>query len=73
MGALEHGPGPGVEDPAAVGTAIIEDGRAEIPLGVEALHGVAARAAQPGGVKEVEEELIAGIFIQSVPPVEPVV
>jgi hypothetical protein len=46
-----------------VGTAIIEDGLAEIPVGVEALNGVAARAAQPGGVKEVEEELIAGIFI----------
>jgi len=63
MGAREQGPGPGVEDPATVGTASIEDGRAELPMGGEALHGVAARAAQPGGVKEVEEELRAGIFI----------
>ena len=63
MGALEDGPGPGVEDPATSSTAIIEDGRAEIPMGGEAFDGVAARAAQPGRMKEVKEELIAGIFI----------
>jgi len=63
MGALEDGPGPGVEDPATSGTAIIEDGLTGIPMGVESLGGVAARAAQPRRVKEIEEELITGIFI----------
>jgi hypothetical protein len=63
MGALEGGAGPGIEDPAAAGTPIIEDGLPEITMGVESLGGLATRAAQPGRMKEIEEGLIAGLFI----------
>src|SRR5208337_3171278 len=66
MGTLEDGPGPGVEDPAALGAAIIKDGLTEVTMGVESLGGVAARAAQPRGVEQIEEELVAGIFIHEI-------
>src|SRR5262249_39699974 len=66
MGALEGGAGPGVEDPVAAGTARIEHGRAEIPRGGEARGGLAARAAQPSRMKEIEEELRAGLLIQEI-------
>jgi len=52
MGALEDGAGPGVEDPATAGTAIIEDGLTEITMSGESLSDVAARAAEPGRMKQ---------------------
>jgi hypothetical protein len=64
MGTLEDSPGPGVEDSATPGTAKVEDGLTEIPMGVESRGGVAAGAAQPGAIKEIAEEVIACILIQ---------
>jgi hypothetical protein len=66
MGALERGIGPGVEDPAAAGTAIIEDGLPEITMGEESLGGLATRTAQPGGMKAIAEGLRAGILIHEI-------
>ena len=66
LSALEDGPGPGIEDPAAPGTAIIEDGLTERAMRVETLGGVTPRAAQPGRMIEIEEELIACVFIHQI-------
>ena len=66
LGALEDGPGPGVEDSAAPATAIIEDGLTERAMRVESFGGVTARAAQPGRMIEIEQELIACVFIHKI-------
>ena len=63
MGPLEHGPGPGVEDPSAHWAAIVEDGFSVVTMDDEPLLGLAAGAMQSLGVEEVEEELIAGVLI----------
>jgi hypothetical protein len=63
VGALKGGPGPGVEDPAAAGTAIIEDGLTVVAMKGKSLGGLAARAAEPGRMKTIEEELITCNFI----------
>jgi hypothetical protein len=64
VGPLEHGPGPGVEDPSARRAAIVEDGFSVVTMDNEPLLGLTAGAMQSLGVEEVEEELIAGVLIQ---------
>jgi hypothetical protein len=60
---LEGGARPGIEDPAAVSAAIIEDGFAIKVLDAKSVSVLTAGTVQALGVKEVEEELITGIFI----------
>ena len=65
LGALEQGAGPGVEDAAAAGAAVVEDGAA-----VAAVDGVAppaaAGAAEAIGVQGAHEEVVAGLFVEQV-------
>jgi hypothetical protein len=60
---LEEGARPGIEDPAAVSAAIIEDGFTIKVLDAKSVSGLTAGTVQAPGMKEVEEELITGIFI----------
>jgi hypothetical protein len=66
VGPLEEGARPGIEDPAAVSAAIIEDGFTIKVLDAKPVSGLTAGAVQALGMKEVEKELIAGIFIHQV-------
>jgi hypothetical protein len=60
---LEEGARPGIEDPAAVSAAIIEDGFTIKVLDAKSVSGLTAGTVQSLGMKEVEEELITGILI----------
>jgi hypothetical protein len=60
---LEEGARPGIEDPAAANTLIIEDGFTIKMLDAKTASGLTAGTVQALGMKEVEEELITSIFI----------
>jgi hypothetical protein len=63
---LEGGARPGIEDPAAVSAAIIEDRFTIKVLDAKSVSGPTAGTVQSLGMKEVEEELITGVFIHQV-------
>jgi hypothetical protein len=63
VGPLEEGARPGIEDPAAVSAAIIEDRFTIKVLDAKSVSGLTTGAVQALGMKEVKEELITGIFI----------
>ena len=64
--AVERGAGEGVEDPAAMAAAIVEDRGAMSPVDVEVILGAAAWAGEPSGVKPGEEFGIAGVVVHQV-------
>jgi hypothetical protein len=49
LDALQGGPGPGVEDAAAVAALVVHDGVAVAAVDAEAVGGAAARAGQAAG------------------------
>ena len=64
--ALEDGPGPGVEDPAAVAALVVQD---RLPVAVvdpQALPLTAPGASQPIGVKQLDEFAVARALVHVV-------
>jgi hypothetical protein len=60
---LQRRGGEGVEDPPAVGTAVVEDRVASAAVDVVSRAGVAAGASESVGVKDLEEPLGAGVLV----------
>ena len=58
--------GEGVEDPATMAAAIVEDRGAVPPVDVEVVAVAATRAGEPFGVEPGEEDGIAGVVVQQV-------
>src|SRR3954452_5181715 len=63
MGALERGPGPGVEDPSTRGAAIVEDRFSIVAVDEEPIPSLAAGTTQAFGMEQVEEEVVTGVLI----------
>jgi hypothetical protein len=63
LGALQGGAGPGVEDPAAARTAVVEDGVAVGAMDGQAMV-VAVGTGEAAGVQRLNEEVVAGLFVQ---------
>jgi hypothetical protein len=62
---VQHRPGIGVEDPAAVPAAIIQD-RVTVPAVYAVLFLATTRTAQTLRVEQVDQFLVTGIFIHQV-------
>jgi hypothetical protein len=66
LDALQGGPGPGVEDAAAVAALVVHDGVAVPSVDAEAVGGAAAGAGQAAGVEHGQKLGVAGALIHQV-------
>jgi hypothetical protein len=58
--------GEGVEDPQAVRTAIDQDRRAIVPMDLQAVSSVTAGTGQALGMQEVDQEIVASLFVHEI-------
>src|SRR5262245_39133515 len=66
MGPLEEGPGPGIEDAAAVAALVIQDRGPVAVVDPEPLPLPAAGAGQSLGVEQLDELAVAGVLVHGV-------
>jgi hypothetical protein len=66
LDAVERGVGEGVEDPAAVAAAIVQDRGPTATVHGHAIVAAAPRASQTVGVKPVEQLGVAGVLVHEV-------
>jgi hypothetical protein len=65
-GTVQAGAGEGVEDAATALTLVVEDGVAAAAVDAQAVGRPAAGAAEPAGVEEPQEAVVAGALVQQV-------
>jgi hypothetical protein len=63
---LQDGPGPGVEDAAAVTALVVQDRLPVAVVDAQALPLAARRTGQTAGVEELDKFAVAGVLIQIV-------
>jgi hypothetical protein len=64
--ALQDGPGPGVEDTAAVATLVVQDRLPVAAVDPQTLLLTAPRAGQPRGVQQGDEFAVAHVLVHVV-------